>query len=63
MRSFRLHYEVCQVLYSADVARELTDQFERDLTDSIPLKIEDSLERPLTERIVEQSARLFSPLL
>ncbi|MED4451486.1 phospholipase D-like domain-containing protein, partial [Cytobacillus firmus] len=63
MRSFRLNYEVCQVLYSADVARELTDQFERDLTDSIPLKIEDSLERPLTERIVEQSARLFSPLL
>ncbi|KML36380.1 phospholipase D-like domain-containing protein [Cytobacillus firmus] len=63
MRSFRLHYEVCQVLYSTDVARELTDQFERDLMDSIPLKIEDLLERPLTERIVEQSARLFSPLL
>lgn len=63
MRSFRLNYEVCQVVYSADVARELTEQFEKDLTDSVPLKIEDLLQRSLTERIVEQSARLLSPLL
>lgn len=63
MRSFRLNYEVCQVVYSADVARELTEQFERDLTDSVPIRIEDLLQRSLTERIVEQGARLFSPLL
>ncbi|WP_243300264.1 phospholipase D-like domain-containing protein [Bacillus litorisediminis] len=63
MRSFRLNYEVCQVVYSADVARELTEQFERDLTDSVPLRIEDLLQRSLTERIVEQGARLLSPLL
>ena len=63
MRSFRLNYEVCQVLYSADVARELTEQFERDLTDSVPLRIEDLLQRSLTERIVEQGARVLSPLL
>ena len=59
MRSFRLNYEVCEVLYSADVARELTQQFERDLTDSVPLRIEDLLQRSLTERIIEQGARLF----
>ncbi|WP_368659656.1 phosphatidylserine/phosphatidylglycerophosphate/cardiolipin synthase family protein (plasmid) [Metabacillus halosaccharovorans] len=63
LRSFRLNYEVCQVLYSADVARDLTQQFERDLTDSVPLRIEDLLQRSLTERIVEQGARLLSPLL
>ncbi len=63
MRSFRLNYEVCEVLYSADVARELTQQFERDLTDSVPLRIEDLLQRSLTERIIEQGARLLSPLL
>ncbi|NMO77909.1 phospholipase D-like domain-containing protein [Niallia alba] len=63
MRSFRLNYEVCQVVYSADVARELTEQFERDLTDSVPLRIEDLLQRSLTERIVEQGARVLSPLL
>ncbi|MFE6950721.1 phospholipase D-like domain-containing protein, partial [Heyndrickxia sporothermodurans] len=63
MRSFRLNYEVCQVLYSTDVAMELTHQFERDLADSVPLRIEDLLQRSLTERIVEQGARLLSPLL
>ncbi|SCB98935.1 PLD-like domain-containing protein [Priestia flexa] len=63
MRSFRLNYEVCQVVYSADVARELTEQFERDLTHSVPLRIEDLLQRSLTERIVEQGSRLLSPLL
>ena len=63
MRSFRLNYEVCQVVYSADVARELTEQFERDLTDSVPVRIEDLLQRSLTERIVEQGSRLLSPLL
>ncbi len=63
MRSFRLNYEVCQVLYSTDVAMELTHQFERDLADSVPLRIEDLLQRSLTERIVEQGSRLLSPLL
>lgn len=56
MRSFRLNYEVCKVLYSADVARELTQQFERDLTDSVPLRIEDLLQRSLKESIIEQGS-------
>lgn len=63
MRSFRLNYEVSQVLYSAEVAWELTEQFERDLTNSVPLRIKDLLQRTLTERIVEQGARVLSPLL
>jgi phosphatidylserine/phosphatidylglycerophosphate/cardiolipin synthase-like enzyme len=63
MRSFRLDYEVCEVLYSADVARELTEQFERDLTDSVPLRIEDLRQRSRSQRIIDQGARLFSPLL
>ncbi|MBO1000726.1 cardiolipin synthase [Bacillus sp. SD075] len=63
MRSFRLNYEVCQVLYSAHVARELTQQFEYDLTDSVSLHIEDLLKRSLSQRIIEQGARLLSPLL
>ncbi|SFJ77229.1 phospholipase D-like domain-containing protein [Thermoflavimicrobium dichotomicum] len=63
MRSFRLDYEVCEVFYSADVARELTEQFERDLTDSVPLHIEDLRQRSLSQRILDQGARLLSPLL
>jgi cardiolipin synthase len=63
IRSYRLNYEVCEVLYSIELARELTDQFERDLTDSIPLHIEDLLQRSPSQRILDQAARLFSPLL
>lgn len=63
MRSFRLDYEVCEFIYSADVARELTEQFERDLNDSVPLSIEDLLLRSRSQRILDQGARLLSPLL
>jgi cardiolipin synthase A/B len=63
MRSFRLDYEVCEVMYSADVARELTEQFERDLSDSVPLSIEDLRQRTLPQRILDQGTRLLSPLL
>jgi cardiolipin synthase A/B len=63
MRSFRLNYEVCEVLYSADIARELTAQFERDLNDSVPLRMVDVEQRTLPQRILDQGARLFSPML
>lgn len=63
MRSFRLNYEVCEVIYSAEVARQLTIQFERDLADSVALRLEDLLQRSLAQRIIEQGARLFSPMM
>ncbi len=63
IRSLRLDYEVCEFFYSVDVARELTEQFERDITDSVPLSIEDLTQRPISKRIMDQGARLFSPFL
>lgn len=63
MRSFRLNYEVCEVIYSTDVARRLTEQFERDLTHSVPLRIGDLLHRSIPQRIMEQCARLLSPMI
>ncbi|MDR7319623.1 hypothetical protein [Brevibacillus nitrificans] len=63
MRSFRLDYEVCNVFYSTDMARELTDQFERDFIDFVPLSIEDLRHRSRSQRILDQVARLLSPLL
>ncbi|HUC92764.1 MAG TPA: phospholipase D-like domain-containing protein [Paenibacillus sp.] len=63
LRSFRLEYNACEMLYSTEVAQELTEQFERDLTDSVQLRIEDLLQRSLPQRIIEQSARLLSPML
>ncbi|MDN4073863.1 phospholipase D-like domain-containing protein [Fictibacillus sp. CENA-BCM004] len=63
MRSFRLNYEVCEVVYSIDVARDLTEQFELDLSDSLQLTMEDLQQRSLSQRIIQQGARLLSPLL
>nr|WP_201318811.1 phospholipase D-like domain-containing protein [Paenibacillus sp. EPM92] len=63
LRSFRLDYEVCEILYSVGVARELTEQFERDLLDSVQLRIEDLVQRSLPRRTLEQAARLLAPLL
>ncbi|MDM5335882.1 phospholipase D-like domain-containing protein [Fictibacillus enclensis] len=63
IRSFRLNYEVCEVVYSIDVARDLTEQFELDLSDSLQLTMEDLQQRSLSQRIIQQGARLLSPLL
>lgn len=63
MRSFRLNYEVCEIIYSTDVARQLTEQFERDLNDSIVLQMDDIVKRSFSQRVKEQGARLLSPLL
>lgn len=63
MRSFRLNYEVCEFIYSTNVAKELSEQFERDLADSVPLHMEELLQRSITQRVIDQGARLFAPLL
>lgn len=63
MRSFRLNYEVCEFFYSKDVASDLTEQFEQDLNDSVPLRMEDLLQRSPSQRLMEQGARLLFPLL
>nr|WP_269758455.1 phospholipase D-like domain-containing protein [Thalassobacillus sp. C254] len=63
MRSFRLNYEVCEFIYSKDVARDLTEQFEQDLCDSVPLRMDDLLQRSPSQRLIQQGARLLFPLL
>ncbi|SEN15577.1 Phosphatidylserine/phosphatidylglycerophosphate/cardiolipin synthase [Paenibacillus sp. OV219] len=63
LRSFRLNYEILEMLYSVDTARDLTKQFERDLMDSTPLLIEELQHRSYQQRIIDQAARLLSPLL
>jgi phosphatidylserine/phosphatidylglycerophosphate/cardiolipin synthase-like enzyme len=63
MRSFRLNYEVCEYYYSKEVARDLTEQFERDLNDSDLLQMEDLLQRSPSQRLMQQGARLLFPLL
>ncbi|MCM3570951.1 phospholipase D-like domain-containing protein [Neobacillus mesonae] len=63
MRSFRLNYEVSEFFYSKDVAKDLTEQFEQDLIDSVSLRMEDLLQRSPLQRLMQQGARLLFPLL
>ncbi|WP_029421558.1 phospholipase D-like domain-containing protein [Alicyclobacillus macrosporangiidus] len=63
LRSFRLSYEVCQVMYSRPVAAELTRQFERDLEHSTRLTIADLDGQPRWQAALDQAARLLAPLL
>jgi cardiolipin synthase A/B len=63
LRSFRHNYEVCEFFYSTDVAKDLTEQFEQDLSDSVQLQMEDVLQRSPSQRLIEQGARLLFPLI
>lgn len=62
-RSFRLNYEMNSVFYSREISQQLTEQFERDMSDSVRLELDMLTERSLPTRIVEQAARIFAPLL
>lgn len=63
VRSFRLNYEVCQVLYSTEVVEQLTQQFEDDIRQSIHLTREWISNRSRWDSGKERFARLFAPLL
>jgi cardiolipin synthase A/B len=63
LRSFRTNYEVCQVLYSPEVASELRRQFERDLQRSFPLTTEWLQQPSPWQHGAQRLARLFAPLL
>jgi cardiolipin synthase A/B len=62
-RSFRLNYEVSEVIYSHDIAKQLTDQFERDLTQSVRLTPEDVQNRTAVQKFLDRGARVLSPLI
>jgi phosphatidylserine/phosphatidylglycerophosphate/cardiolipin synthase-like enzyme len=62
-RSFRLSCEVCQAVYSRQLAAALSDQFERDLRQARPLTREWLEGRSRWEVGKERAARLLAPLL
>lgn len=63
MRSFHLDYEVCKVVYSREVASDLTGQFERDLREAYPITAQDLTKRSAITRVAQQGARILAPLL
>jgi len=63
IRSFRLNFETNVLIYDPVYSRRLKQIFEEDLTKSTEITVELLEKRPLTDKIWEPVARLFSPIL
>ena len=63
IRSFNLDFEISAFIYDEKFAQRLERDFYQDLAESEEIVLEEFLNRPLSHRIKESSARLFSPLL
>ncbi len=63
IRSFLLNFEANAVLHNRQLNEQLAELFERYLERSREMKVEDFTDRPLKNRLIESTARLFSPLL
>ncbi|GEN32183.1 cardiolipin synthase [Cerasibacillus quisquiliarum] len=63
VRSFRLNFEVNAFIYDIDIARQLADIFEKDMTDSTQMSKSLYDKRSLGIRFKESISRLLSPIL
>jgi cardiolipin synthase A/B len=63
IRSFSINYEINAVLHSERLARELEDDFERDLAYCTEFDPAEYRKRNLAVRFRDSTARLLSPLL
>ena len=63
IRSFQLNYEVGAMVYDADVTAAVDRAFARDVAASRELDLDEFRRRPYLQRVRENTARLFSPLL
>lgn len=63
IRSFAINFEINMLLYGADVTERLRHQQLKYLGDSIELSAEEWQQRSRSARIVDNMARLMSPLL
>jgi cardiolipin synthase len=62
-RSFRLDFEIGAIVYEPAVVQALADQFEQDLRHATALSLQQLAESPWWRRVLDRSARLFSPFL
>ncbi len=63
IRSFSINYELNAVLYSKQLAKELEEDFERDLAHCTPFDLASYRKRNAAVRFRDSVARLLSPLL
>lgn len=62
IRSLEINYEVNAFIYDDEVVAQLVEDFNMDLKYSKEIALEEHLQRPYTERLLEAMARLVSPL-
>ncbi len=62
-RSFEHNFEITSIMYSPKVAKELETYFMEDLEKSERVMLREWRKRPLTHKLGQSFARLFSPLL
>jgi len=63
VRSFRLNYEVSAFIYDREVAARMDATFARDLASSREIDLDDFRRRPYLQKVLQNTARLLSPLL
>jgi cardiolipin synthase A/B len=63
IRSFHYNFEVNGVIYDSRVAKELEEDFRKDVRDSLELDLDQFQDRPISQKVRESVARLMSPLL
>ncbi|QLG47301.1 cardiolipin synthase [Costertonia aggregata] len=62
-RSFRHNFEVNAIIYDMEIAKEVSDDFQKISQDIFPLDYETFKARGVRQRIVEGFAKICSPLL
>ncbi|MGI9551075.1 MAG: cardiolipin synthase, partial [Aurantibacter sp.] len=60
---FEQNYEVNAIVYDGDFVKALKDDFLMDSGNSILLTYEEHQKRPLSDRLKEGIAKIFSPVL
>jgi cardiolipin synthase A/B len=63
IRSFSINYEINAVFYSRELARQLEEDFERDLAHCTEFSPDEYQSRHVALRFRDSVVRLFSPLL
>jgi len=63
IRSFNQDFEVNALIYNEELATSVKEEYLKDIELSLLLKLEEWQKRPLSEKILESIARIFSPLL
>ena len=62
-RSFEQNFEVSAFMYDSDKSMELRNIFLHDMKQCKRLQYTQWKHRPITQKLIQSSARLFSPLL